>query len=203
MRLRILLPALILAICFVEANPQVRPDRPASSEPCPDEMAWTGKYKNQHYGFSIIIPPGRKGFWNSYRCVKDEKLGCVCMTDHGRSIPLSGDTFIDAYAGYIGDPELSLVDYEKMDIAFLTERKGVEQVKLISSRQIWLGRLKARRFVVRFVKENKTMIEDQIIALHKDVQYDLTLGTFESKYQADKREFEKVIMSWKLIPRVW
>ncbi len=123
------------------------------------------------------------------------------MTDHGRSIPLSDEAGIEAFAGYERDPELSLADYEKDDVAFLRERKGVEQVSVLSSRPISLGSVEARRFVVRFVAQGKTMIEDQIIALHEGVEYDLTLSTLESRYQQDKREFEKVVLSWRLIPR--
>src|SRR6266540_2267427 len=50
----------------------------ASKSPCPDDRAWTGRYRNYVYGFSIVIPRGLKGYWNSARCAPDEKLGCVC-----------------------------------------------------------------------------------------------------------------------------
>ena len=160
-----------------------------------------GKYENGYYGFSIVIPSGRKAFWNSMRCVKDEKYGCVCMTDHGRSIMLSDESGIEAFAGFEMDPELSLAGREKDNVTFLKERKGVEQVSVLSSRQIRLRRVEARRFVVRFVAQGKTMIEDRIIALREGVEYYLTLNTPESRYQEDKREFEKVVASWRFIPR--
>jgi hypothetical protein len=125
------------------------------------------------------------------------------MPDHGRTIPLSDEAHIEAYAGYEIDPDLSLVDYEKDDIDFLRNEKGIERVEALGSRQAKLGVLKARRFVVRFAEKGTTMIEDEIIALGEGVEYDLNLVTPESRYEKDKRDFEKVAMSWRLIPRVW
>jgi hypothetical protein len=195
------LAALLLAVCFIDAHSQDGKKRAPAPEPCPDARDWKGKYKNQYYGFSIIIPPGRRGYWNSARCVPDEKVGCVCMTDHGRSIPLSDEAAIEAFAGFERDPELTLADYERDEVSFIKGRKEAGQVSVLSSRRIRLGRVAARRFVVRLVERGASRIEDRIIALHDGVEYDLTLSTLEARYQEDRREFEKVVLSWRLIPR--
>lgn len=171
------------------------------SEPCPDEKAWTGKYRNEYYGFSIVIPPGRKGFWNSGRCDKDEKIGCVCMgTDHGRTIPLSDTASIEAYSGFQMESEWSLKDYVAQRITALKKREDAEQLKVLSSRSIRLGKLKARRLIAGFTEKRKDIVIDYVIALRAGVEYELVLQTLAGDYQKERPEFEKVIASWKLIP---
>src|SRR5580704_2464493 len=65
---------------------------------CPDEVPITGWYRNYSYGFSIIIPAGLKGFWNSARCIKDGG-DCVCMGDHGTYIPIRKEAYLDVVVG--------------------------------------------------------------------------------------------------------
>ena len=176
--------------------------RTAAAEPCPDEKTYTGKYRNIVFGFAIVIPAGLKGYWNSARCAPDEKYGCVCMGDHGRFIPLSEDAHIEAFVGYEMEPEWSLRDYETEAISALKKQAGLEDVKVLGSRWFRLGTLKARRFTVQFVEKNNTVIRDHIIALHRGVEYELILRTLASQSNRDKSEFEKVIASWKLTPRL-
>src|SRR6266436_3113221 len=84
---------------FADSNAQT-PKRAGPESPCPDDKTYTGAYRNPQYGFSIVIPAGLKGYWNSARCAPDEKYGCVCMGDHGRFIPLSIDASIEAFVGW-------------------------------------------------------------------------------------------------------
>ncbi len=184
-----------------EGMPQAR-RKASSAEVCPDQKVYTGKYRNLVYGFSIIIPTGLKGYWNSAKCAPDEKYGCVCMGDHGRFIPLSDDASIEALVGYQMEDEWSVTDYEIHEISNLRQKRDVEQVKVLSSTWIRLGRLKGRKFAVQFSEKNKDVMVDHIIALHKGVEYELILRTTAERYQTDLREFEKVIANWKLTPRV-
>ena len=174
----------------------------AATEPCPDQKTYTGRYRNLVFGFSIVIPAGLKGYWNSARCAPDEKYGCVCMGDHGRFIPLSKDAHIEAFVGYEMEPEWSLRDYENEEVSALKKQAGLEDVKVLESRWFRLGHLKARRFTVQFVEKNNTVVRDHIIAMHQGVEYELILRTLASRSNSDKREFEKVIASWKLTPRL-
>jgi len=173
-----------------------------SNEPCPDEKVYTGKYRNIVYGFSIVIPPGLKGYWNSARCAPDEEYGCVCMGDHGRIIPLSDDAHIEAFVGYQMESEWSLIDHEKSNISWLRNREGVEHVRVVNSGWFRLGKLKARRFRARFVQNKKGTVTDQIIALHGGVEYELILRTLAERYRSDEIQFEKVIASWRLTRRM-
>ena len=188
-----------LAILAPDVGSQTK--RGKADELCPDEKVYTGRYRNRYYGFSIIIPAGLKGYWNSARCAKADE-GCVCMTDHGRIIPLAEGAQIEAYTGYQMDPEWSVSDYEKDEIAGLKKREGVEQVTVLSSRVIRLGNLKARRFVVQYVEKGKQVIAERVMALHKDVAYQLILHTLPERYEKDRRKFEQVIASWRLVPRI-
>jgi hypothetical protein len=186
----------------LEAKTQVKGGRNSSAGLCPDQKTYTGRYRNWVYGFSIIIPAGLRGYWNSARCVLDEKYGCVCMGDHGRFIPLSDDAQIEAFVGYEMESDWSLSDYENDEVSNLRQKRDVEQVKVLSSNWIRLGNLKGRRFVVQFIEKNKDVMIDHIIALHEGVEYELILRTTKDRYRKDGREFEKVIASWRLTPRI-
>ena len=195
---RLVIVAVILGF-LPNANSEAK--RVQHKSPCPDEKADTGKYRNFVYGFSIVIPAGLKGYWNSARCAQDEKYGCVCMGDHGRFIPLSDDAGIDAFVGYQMESEWSLIDHERNAISSLKSRTNVEELKLIGSEWGQLGNLKARRFIARFVEDKKQMVTEHIIALHKGVKYELILSTSTDRYETDKIQFEKVVASWRLTPR--
>jgi len=183
--LRIFPMILLLFICsLLRVDSQV--EGVQSKSPCPDDRAWTGKYRNYVYGFSIVIPRGLKGYWNSAKCAPDEKYGCVCMGDHGRFIPLSSDANIEAFVGYQMESDWSIIDYEHQAISYMTDDKETQRVNVVHSGWFRLGRLHARRFKVRFLKNNKPMVADHIIALHKGVEYELILRTLPAKYSKDK-----------------
>src|SRR5664279_6072138 len=100
----ITLALLLLIAPHSDAQPQS-----AAQQPCPDAVDTSSKYINSSCGFSIVIPAGLKGTWNSARCVAGHD-GCVCMSDHGRIIPLSEgqndtDHWIEAYAGFAAELE--------------------------------------------------------------------------------------------------
>lgn len=65
---------------------------------CPDEHPTTGQYRNDSYGFTVVIPKGFEGWWNSARCVPEPPDGCTCMGDHGRGLPLPGGGSISIVA---------------------------------------------------------------------------------------------------------
>jgi len=197
---RTLLPAFFIVCCFVTAAAQPKPAQTSSA--CPDEKTWTGRYRNYVYGFSLTIPEGLKGYWNSGPCATDEKYGCLCVGEHGRFIPLAGDAYIEAFVGYQMESEWSLRDHEQHAISFLTDDKQNDAVSVLRSHRFRLGNLQARRFQATFRQNTKPMMVDHIVALHEGVEYELILVTSPDRYNADRREFEKVIASWRLTPRV-
>lgn len=122
------------------------------------------------------------------------------MSDHGRYIPLSERAGIEVYAGF-DVLEWSKAEAEQSDIELLGKEKGVERVERVRSGETRLGKLRADTLLLKFVKEGQTSIKEEITAKHKGVEYTLTLRTPEHRYEQDKREFERVIASWKLTRR--
>jgi len=194
--------AVLVAVASSASDGRLQANRSKADELCPDQEVYTGKYRNRYYGFSIVIPAGLKGSWNSAPCAKADEGLCVCMTDHGRIIPLADDAQIEAYTGFQMEPEWSVEDHEKNEIDYLKKRKDVEQVEVLSSEGFRLGNLKAKRFAVRFVEKDKSMIAERVVALHEGIEYQLILHTKVDRYEKDRREFERVIASWRLIPRM-
>jgi hypothetical protein len=203
MNLRSVFYVLFMISCTAApATSQTVREATSPAQPCPDERTYTGKYRNLVFGFSIIIPAGLKGYWNSARCAPDENYGCVCLNDHGRFIPLSVQSSIEAFVGWQMETEWTLRDYEKDEIANLKQKQGVKQVRVLSSRSIRLGSVKARRFIVRFNEDNKDLVAERIVALYDGVEYELILHTVPHRYRKDRREFDKLVGSWKLTRRV-
>ena len=124
------------------------------------------------------------------------------MGDHGRLIPLSNDANIDAFVGYQMEPDWSVRDHERQEISSLTDDKKTERVNVVRSRWFRLASLRARRFEARYFKNNKAMVTDHIVALHDGVEYELILVTSPDRYVADRRQFEKLIATWRLTHRV-
>jgi hypothetical protein len=124
------------------------------------------------------------------------------MGDHGRVIPLSDTGAMEAFVGWQMESEWTLRDYENDEVAYLKQKQGVEQVRVLSSKYLRLGRVRARRFVVQFSKDSKSVVTDQIIALYKGVEYQLILHTIADRYQEDRRVFEKLAASWRWTRRV-
>lgn len=193
---------IVVACSAATAISQTIPAKTTQRQPCPDQQAYTGKYRNAVFGFSMIIPAGLRGYWNSAKCAPDERYGCICMGDHGRSIPLSDHSAIDAFVGWQMEDEWTPRDYENNEVAQLKGKPGVKEVRVVSSRSIRLGSVRARRFVVRFSENDEGVVAERIIALRKGVEYQLILHTVPQRYRKDRREFDKVVASWRLTRRL-
>src|SRR5947209_3021149 len=107
-----------LSILFLIVTPAADPnyyiqENSVSSSPdCPDNVPSLGKYENDYFGFSIVIPKNLEGHWNSARCSGGPD-GCACMSDHGRIIPLDKNLsrptdFIEVFAASNAEPDTTL-----------------------------------------------------------------------------------------------
>src|SRR5664280_2598392 len=164
-------------------QPDNRPQG-SNEEACPDMVDTTGTYVNTSYGFSIVIPKGLRGTWNSARCVSS-KGGCACMSDHGRIIPLSTDRsdtdhWIEAYAGFatdVDDPTPG--DEVESRLGWIRERSRDGSVSVLQRSDVRIGGLKGKRVVVRYYdkESNRVMVEDFVEALRGsgavDVEYSI------------------------------
>jgi len=201
--------AILIALLFIKGMPAECQSQSTAQSACPDEVDTSGKYVNYSYGFSIIIPEGLKGTWNSARCVADND-GCVCMSDHGRTISLSdgpGDTdhWIEAYAGFAADldePTLQAEVNKRLD--WVRERSTPGSVWILKSSDVRIGGIRAKRVVVRYQdkQSDRLMIEDFVEALRGrsevDVQYSVYLRSPADAYERDKRYFNQVLSSFAM-----
>lgn len=100
------------------------------------------------------------------------------------------------------EPEWTLRDYENDEVANLKYKQGVKQMRVLSSKFIRLVTVTARRFIVQFSENSKSVVAERIIALYKGVEYQLILQTVPVRYRKDKRQFDKLVASWKLTKRL-
>lgn len=176
---------------------------------CPDTLDTQGKYVNVSYGFSIVIPDDLRGVWNSARCVGG-KDGCVCMSDHGRIIPLGTnskepDHWIEAYAGFATDIDEPTSQQEvKKRLEWIRERSRKGSVSVLKRSSIVLAGLKGQRVLVRYydVESKRLMMEDFVELLRDrkqvDVEYSLYLRAPVAAYKQDKAIFEAILRSFAL-----
>lgn len=199
---------LIALLPLVETH-SVGQSQSATQSVCPDEVDTTGKYVNYSYGFSINIPAGLKGTWNSARCVARND-GCVCMSDHGRIIPLSErqndtDHWIEAYAGFATDVDKpALKDAVDKRLDWIRDRSSAGSVSLLRRSDIKIDGIKARRVVVRYrdKESGRWMIEDFVEALRGragvDVEYSVCLRSPVDSYERDKPIFNQLLSTFGL-----
>ena len=178
----------------------------AAESSCPDTHAWTGKYVNYSYGFSVVIPEGYKGFWNSAVCVAGPD-GCTCMSDHGRIIPLTAEPYeperhIEVFASYGADlDELTVKQAVDKRLERIRKRSREGSVSVLKQSTITLAGLRSQRVLVRYYDEklNQMMVEDFVEAIRRrSVQYSLYLRTTEKAYTHDRSVFDNVIATFTL-----
>jgi hypothetical protein len=177
---------------------------------CPDDRAWTGKYRNYSYGFTIVIPKKLKGFWNSPACVA-QPGDCICMQDHGRIIPLSAEPYepdrhIEAYAGntaHLDNP--TIAEAVRSELGSIRENSRKNSVQIRKRFPITLSGLKGERVVVRYydVERKRWMMEDFIELVRGGVEYSLHLRTPEGTYEHDRGIFDSLVATFAKSKRIW
>ena len=182
---------------------QTPPKRDGKQQACPDTRGWTGRYTNYSYRFSINIPKRLQGFWNSARCSNGPD-GCVCMSDHGRIIPLTKEPFeperhIEVFAAYAVDlDEPTLAGEVAKHLDYIRQRSQGGNAEIRRRFKMPLAGVDAERVVVRYYdEESKTWrVEDFVEALREDVDYSLCLRTREDSYPQDRPVFDSIVQSF-------
>jgi hypothetical protein len=142
--------------------------QPPALDACPDARGWTGRYTNYSYGFSIEIPEHLQGFWNSARCSNGSD-GCVCISDHGRIIPLTAEPHeqechIEVYAGYAVDVDEPSLQFEVAKrLAGIQQRTDGRKVEIRRRSEILLAGIEAERVLVPTMIRNLTCGESRIL----------------------------------------
>jgi len=171
---------------------------------CPDEIATTGYYRNYSYGFSIWIPRGLKGYWNSARCVKD-KAECVCMGDHGRWIPIDHYSYIQVFVGTQNSDTVKESIEEAIQLLQQHHADRIESFDVVSRTMRRLNGIHGvqMRFRYKDVETGQTMLENIIICPppndrdHGGFLYFVTLAAPEAAYLKRKPILDSIIMSWR------
>jgi hypothetical protein len=163
-------------------------------------------YVNHSYGFSIFIPNGLAGLWNSARCVSQDNE-CTCMSDHGRIIPLSKRTHgpdrqIEAYADYSSEPESGTVtEAVTSELTAIRQSSMAGTMTVLRRKEVKLGGLDARRIAVEYrdKRSKNRMVEDFIDAIRENVRYLVYLRTPEQGYARDRIAFDQIVGSFTLV----
>jgi hypothetical protein len=199
----LLLPLTVFLPYLRGQDPSSQGVAAATAKVCPDSHGWTGKYTNYSYGFSIMIPDRLKGFWNSPACVSNPER-CVCMSDHGRIIPLTPEHYeaerqIEAYAGHAVDfDEPTVAQYVDRRLGWIRQGSHLRRVEIRRRSDIRLAGRQAQRVVVRYYDEElkSWFIEDFIEALRDGIEYSVYLRTKDKSYTHDRVLFEAVVSSF-------
>ena len=174
---------------------------------CPDEITTTGYYRNHSYDFSISIPSGLKGFWNSARCVKDER-DCICMGDHGRFIPVDRYSYLQVFVSTQNSETTKETIDEEIESRLATHKQKKAPAVVITRAPARLDGVWATRLTLRYrdTKTRQIMLEDSIICAPVDPDhggwlYTISLATPEMLYPKRKALFYSIIKSWRFRTR--
>jgi len=175
---------------------------PATVEQCPDAHGWSGRYENLSYSFTITIPEGYEGFWNSASCSGDAE-GCTCMSDHGRIIPLSHQPYeherhIEVFASHGGDlDESTLAQAMAQHLKWIRKRAQGGNFIVRKRLGVTVDRVRGERAVLRYYdKRMKAWLVEDFIELLKDGdEYSLYLRTPRKNYKHDRQIFNGLIGS--------
>jgi len=206
MKTMIAIPMLLVATPLLTAFTGPHPSYPSIKRvvSCPDEVATAGYYRNYSYGFSISIPRGLRGFWNSARCVKD-KRDCVCMSDHGRFIPLDRHSYLEVFVEVQNAETVEESIDDELAFSLKRHKEKGELAELVSRSRARLGCMTGVYWRLRYqdVKTGELMLRDTIISpppvdrSHGGFLYSVTLVTPKKLYTKRRTLLFSIIKSWK------
>lgn len=173
---------------------------------CPDQILSRGKYRNDYYKFSLRIPDGYEGLWNSVRC-SGPGPDCTCMSDHGRIIPLTKEPYapqrhIEIFAGYPAEAEDATVTQQVEEhLSWIRERSADNTMTILHHSRMKLAGVPAERVVVRYYDQSlqRWWREDRVESLRNGVAYMLYLRTSEETYPQDRSVFQAVLTSFAFL----
>lgn len=202
-----------------ESNRQESPARP-SPTPTPENVApvtqdeiareaskegyriHKGRYVNEGYGFTALIPEGYVG-------IKDPEPNPT----HGFRIVLARrpEAEIRVYGNYDAANYSSLDEAVNAQLKYLGKDPNNTEIHVLSRERAKLQNLPAARIVARYKHQDSatTMIQDLLVSIRWEkfegeeepwVLYILLLRTGESRYNTDREIFERVVSTWRARP---
>ncbi len=166
---------------------------------CPDDSPIQGFYKNYSFGFSIRIPSGLKGMWNSAACVDSADGGCMCMSDHGRYISLGEEDYIEVYASHAIEDNEALGELVHRSFDYLREKADKGDFVVLDLHQQKLHTLPALYYRAEYEKNDKTRIREVILSQSKSKgkSFTITLDTSDELVDKHQNIFKAIVRSWR------
>jgi hypothetical protein len=167
---------------------------------CPANVPTEGLYKNYSFGFSVKIPSGLKGMWNSADCVKDAEDGCVCMSDHGRFIPLNETDYIQIYAAYTIDYPSSLGELVRKSFNCNQDHGDEGQFIVTDLHETKLHSFPAMSYRAEYVHDGTTRIHEELVSMGSQKlgqNIMIELDTTEELYPKHLKLYKAIIQSWR------
>jgi hypothetical protein len=176
-----------------------QPDAIGSCGTCSDNIATKGWYRNISFGFSVIIPSGLTGRWNSIPCVDGEKGDCICMADHGRFISLADNNYINIDAEHIIEPDEPLANFVLKNIDYLKNEIDNNSLVLTDVQKTKLYKNKAIYFKAEYERNGNSRVTEYLIGYNNNMS-----NIFTIRFDSDKDSFNKyhkyfmsIIKSWR------
>jgi hypothetical protein len=171
-----------------------------AEDDCPPTK--TGLYRNEEYGYSVTIPAGLKGAWNS-PCQMDPKDGCICIGAHGLTVPLEAGASLDFFAGYTALEHPSLPDILRFTLKDVGPQ-GPDNVTVRMSQleKTLLAGRPAYRFVASYEKEGDDYTEERIVSADTEVNVDyaISLSAPSKRFAILGQHFTQLVRSWRWTP---
>lgn len=168
---------------------------------CPDQRATTGVYRNDSYGFTVVIPKGLEGWWNSSLCVPEPAVGCVCMGDHGRELPLRGGGSMSIEAApQVFEASLATAAYK--DLQAFEARTETSELAVNTFTPWRLGALTSYRYLATSAQAAVPVVREAVhVALPSGGYVVISIEAPEPQYHRYRRSYVALRDSLRPSPR--
>lgn len=167
----------------------------AADAPCPRPAR--GPYTNYSYGFSLVIPDGMVGNWNSAVCAPDAESpgSCICMGDHGREIPLNDGGVISVHAFYANGSLQSDLYQDLRQFEGASDGARIEIGKL--GTQLFHG-LPAYRYIATKRLDQVVVVREAVLThMRSGVAVLIYIEGPEPQYLLHRRAYTSILKSWR------
>lgn len=157
-----------------------------------------GRYVNNDYGYSMMIPDGLHGLSSPASSFRHELL---------IKLPAESPIQLSAHSAHMYATRQSFNQLANQILGEL--RTSSSDLLILLRYREQLGTSPAMRLVVSYTDTNthQTIVEERIIARRAcgdsnapEIMYELTLRTRRERYDQDRRLFETLIASWREQP---
>jgi len=162
------------------------------------ETLWRVQYSNEDYGYYVRIAAGTTGHGTHSPSPNHGFL--VPLPDVGRQLPASTDearfVWVDASYNVTGSSSLSRIVSEHVHTV---DSQGTSS-HVLERKASRLAGLTAIEFKSEYMASNRSVVEEQIIALRSGIVYTVGLQTTKEDSSTDEEEFKRIQIGFRLLP---